>query len=422
MKSIDKYQQIIGKINYWLFVFTIFLLPFHRSILRYVYVAWIISWYLELRWVKRPGCLKNNIFAIPFILFGIWYLWKIGSILWITNYSAWASQIERYMTFGLIVPIALWGMNEHYEWRKIGKVFVLSCVVAMLVYPAIFTLFFYNREIVEFFNFNPRWNFTANTWYYYFTENISFLKHRLFLCSVELFGVVVAIRLYAKKLKILLPIVIIMLSSIPLTGSRQSILTCTGMIVVGIIIVLPKVYSFRYGVLIILFGFILGGGLLLLHPRMQKFNFANIVDISNVDNSHDARLNIWGLALQEPSDYFWTGLGAGQGTIYLIKKYEKLGLTYYAERKFHSHNQYLEELMDIGVFGMIFFIAAWLSIPICSHGYARKTSILFSTLFMMNMLTDCMFYKFCGIALWTYAMIFIYLQNQAEDNISIEDK
>ena len=70
--------------------------------------------------------------------------------------------------------------------------------------------------------------------------------------------------------------------------------------------------------------------------------------------------------------------------------------------------------MEIGIPGLILFLIAWLSVPLCARKKGRQTAILFTTLFLLNMFTDCMFGKFCGIALWAVGMVLIFLQSNPE--------
>ena len=130
--------------------------------------------------------------------------------------------------------------------------------------------------------------------------------------------------------------------------------------------------------------------------------------------NHDLRFNIWGAALQHPQDYLAYGLGAGQSSQYMVERFEDAKFDYYALMKYHPHNQYLEELMEIGIGGLLLFLLAWLSIPVCAKDKGRRTAVLFITLFMLDMLTDCMFGKFDGIALWAVGLFFILLQSHTE--------
>ena len=112
-----------------------------------------------------------------------------------------------------------------------------------------------------------------------------------------------------------------------------------------ILFAIPEQKRLRYGIAIIFTGFVLGFGLMKIHPRMRNFDY-----------HADQRINIWGAALQHPKDYIWDGLGAGQSGNYMMQQYEDLKMTTYAERRYNCHNQYLEETMEIGVFGLILFL------------------------------------------------------------------
>lgn len=409
-----RYQDILSKINYGLFLCVVALLPFPQIFLRYVCVLWIASWLLEGRWLQRPKPLRENRFVIPFLLFAAWYAWKAVSGLWAADHSAWAWQMERYLAFGLMLPIGIWGVNARYDMRRISRVLAISCMVAIPFYLVVMTILYYHREIIDFLQWKAEWNYGVSSWYSYFSNNSSLLKHRLFLCSVELMGALLALQLWRKEKKWLALSLPVMLSAIPLTGSRQSILTATALLAVGIIYALPRRYRIRYGVGILILGLVLGGGLLMMHPRMQHFDLRNLTEMRQMNTEHDIRLNIWGFALQQPSDYIAYGLGAGQSKEYLIEKYSEGGFDWYIERHFHPHNQYLEELMELGIPGLLLFVLAWLSIPLCARGKGRRLAVFITVLFMLNMLTDCMFGLFDGIALWSVGLVWILIQSNAE--------
>ena len=98
----------------------------------------------------------------------------------------------------------------------------------------------------------------------------------------------------------------------------------------------------------------------------------------------------------------------------MTERYRDAGFTHYAEVQYHPHNQYLEELIEIGLGGLLLFVLAWVSVPLCAQKKGRRTAVLFTTLFMLNMFTDCMFGRFCGIALWAAGLLFILLQSDTE--------
>lgn len=407
----SKYRDIIEQVNYIAFLSVVALLPFPQLWLRCACVIWMITWVLEGRWLRRSTFdfrLSTFRSALPFLLFGLWYGWKAVSGLWAEDHAAWAWQMERYMTFALLIPVGIWGVNNRYDWQQIGRVLVISCVIAIPFYLVILTPLYYHREIIDYLRWEGDWNYDIHSWYSFFSDNISVLKHRLFLCSVEMLGAVIALQVWRDKKWLLALCLPVMLSAIPLTGSRQSILTLATMMVVWLIYALPKAYRWRYGFGIILLGAVISGAVLKFHPRMNGFDIHAATEFREVNYDHDVRFNIWGCALQHPEDYLAYGLGAGQSTGYLMKIYQEKGLDYYYSMRYHAHNQYLEEMMEIGLPGLLLFLIAWLSVVWCSKGEGRRLAFLFFTLFALNMLTDCMFGKFDGIALWAVGMVLIY--------------
>jgi len=398
----NKYRDIIGHINYGLFLVLVFLLPFPQLPLRYVGTAWVISWLFELRWLQKPTFQKA---AIPFILFGIWYIWKLLSGLWAPDTAAWAWKMERFMAFLFLVPIGIWGVNKYYNWRQAGKIWVFGCLAAIPAYLLWMTILFNHPEIVPYLNVHDDW-VQHGEWLRFFSENISHFKHRLFLNSVMLFGIVIAIQLWKDRKWLLILILSVMTVFILLTDSRQTLITAVAMGVVGLAHYIPKRFKWSYWIGVIALGGLLIFGIIRLHPRMQDFGLNGITHIRELSYYHDMRFNIWGAALQHPGDYMAYGLGAGQCPEYMAQHFQEVGFTHYAQERYNPHNQYLEELMELGIGGLLLFLLAWLSIPLCAPAQAKRRAILFTLLFMLNMCTDCMFGMFCGITLWAVGMGF----------------
>ena len=405
----NRWQDITGKLNYGLYLVLAALLPFPQTFLRYACVVWFVCWLLEGRWLKRPLPLHENRAAVPFLLFGLWYAWKAMSFFWSPDAGAWSSQMERYLTFGLMVLPGLWGVNGYYDWRQAGRVLAVSCFIAMPVYMLWMAILFRHPEIVPHLHLHEEW-IQHNQWWTFFAENISHFKHRLFLCSVELLGVVAALQVWRDKKWLLALTLPVMLASIPMTGSRQALLTALVMGVAALLMRIPRQYRWRYGTGVVMLGGILCYGVFALHPRMKQIDISTFSEFRNLSYNHDVRLNIWGAALQHPGDYAAYGLGAGQSPDYIAGRFKEAHFDYFVQVKHHAHNQYLEELMEIGIPGLLLFIAAWLSVLLCARGEGKFSALMFTLLYMTNMLTDCMFAKFCGVALWAVGMMFICLQ------------
>lgn len=414
---LHKYQSVMGQLNYTIFLVLVALLPFPQIFLRYTCTAWLLTWLLEGRFLRKPT-LQDWQKAIPFLMFGAWYLWKIISGLWADNIRAYNWQLERYMVFGLLVPIGIWGVNENYNWKHICGVLASTCVLAAGIYA--FTLFWVGNS--EFFNHrfgrSPLQPLTSE----FFASKISYIKHRLFLCSVEMMGMMAL--LYMRKdiikrlgkvkgwIVIILAIAII-ITLILATGSRASILSGVALLTVWALYKLP-IRHVRYKIAMVCVAVGIGLFALSQHPRMQNFDYEQLFSFRETSHSHNARLNIWGIALNSPKDYSLYGLGAGQSLPYLREKYKEAGFSEYARISYATHNQYIAEWMEIGIPGLLFFILAWISIPYFNTHRARKSAMMLLTLYGLNMLTDCMWGMFDGIILWAVWMLLIRLQADAQ--------
>ena len=379
-----RFTDMAGLGNYYLFLAVVALLPFPQLFLRYACVLWLLAWLLEGRW------LTNHKSAIPFILFGLWYVWKIVSGFWAADTAAWAGQVERYITFGVMIPVGLWGVNERYDWKRLGKVLLISCVCAAFFYPVLLTVLLHHREIIDATHWVAPWDYSTLEWLPFYQTNLSHVKYRLFLCSVETVGILLAARLWQTERRWRwLAAAAVLTGSILLSGSRQALISLVVIALITLCWVLSRRMKWYYAAGIVLIALVAGALAVSLHPRIHA-----------MDVHSEERVMIWEAALQQPMEYFWGGLGGGQDGVQL-----HCG---------HCHNQYLQELREIGVFGLLLFILAWLSVPLCAPKEQKRPAILFTALYACNMCTYCMFAKFCGVALWAVGLIFILLQTDAE--------
>lgn len=396
----NRYREIIGRINYALFLAVVALLPFPQICVRYACVAWFVTWVLEGRWLQKPASWRENKMMLPFVLFGIWYIWQLVSGIWADNHAAWSMQMERYITFGVMIPVGIWGLNSMYDWRKAGKVFVIGCICAALFYPALLTLLLFHREIIDSLNWIAPWDYSSFEWWHFYQINLSHIKFRLILCSIDIFAIILIPQVWEgekyRRLRIFL--IAVLTLSILISGSRQSIVTLIIVCALSFIMNMPEPLRLKQGGLFLLGAMILCGIAIAIHPR-------------TLNTINEPRLELWEIATEHPSDYFWSGLGAGQNHTYIVRRFIDENKQVDPSAIGHCHNQYLQELMELGIGGLLFFIIAWLSIPLCAQHEGRRTAILFSTLYGLNMCTDRMFGIYCGVALWSVGLLFILLQS-----------
>jgi O-antigen ligase len=95
-------------------------------------------------------------------------------------------------------------------------------------------------------------------------------------------------------------------------------------------------------------------GASVLRPDMLTHRLASVLNLSQ-DSSMYYRFQIWQVSGRMIRDFWFSGVGPGSGAFQLIyNKYYAL----YAMRAYHTHNLYIELLVEYGVFGTLIFL--WL--------------------------------------------------------------
>ncbi|MGD0622082.1 MAG: O-antigen ligase family protein [Thermacetogeniaceae bacterium] len=101
-----------------------------------------------------------------------------------------------------------------------------------------------------------------------------------------------------------------------------------------------------------------------LRPDLLSSRLTSVLNLSQ-DSSMFYRFQIWQVAAHMIRDFWFSGVGPGSAAFQLVynKFYEVYGM-----RAYHTHNLYIELLVEYGVFGTLIFL--WL---LCSYfGYALK--------------------------------------------------
>ena len=80
----NKYLQIVEKINYYLFVVAICMLPFPTRISLYAWELWLISWLFEGRFLRKEN-IQWHKGLIPIFMCVVWVLWELISCVWAIN-------------------------------------------------------------------------------------------------------------------------------------------------------------------------------------------------------------------------------------------------------------------------------------------------------------------------------------------------
>ena len=77
------------------------------------------------------------------------------------------------------------------------------------------------------------------------------------------------------------------------------------------------------------------------------------------NSSSGARQAIWGVALNLIKDKPILGYGTGDGKQVLLDAYKERGLNTLYEKKYNTHNQFLQTGLSLGVIGFLFLFLFW---------------------------------------------------------------
>jgi len=137
----------------------------------------------------------------------------------------------------------------------------------------------------------------------------------------------------------------------------------------------------------------------------------------NVESTAE-RIMTWDASIQLIKQNFWLGLGNGDVRIELKKKYEILGYTEPARLKLNAHNQYLESILYVGIFGFVSLLAI-MFVPFSSQ--SNRKSLIFSLFiltFCLHFLFESMLNTQAGVVYFVffYALIISYNSNNIQNH------
>lgn len=408
----NKYMSWIEKTNSILFGVAVCLLPYPTQVSLYAWVIWLFSWLLEGRFLHKEY-LQWHKGLIPLLWMVIWVACEGVSYAWSIAKNDTVDLLVRHLSFILIIPIALFGVNRYYNWKWVSRCFVLSVICSLFLYG--FYIYFVCHW--DYICANHQLPEHVRTWTYY-GDQITAVKHRFYYGTVMNLAVIAVLKSRGGALtcgkwrdsvfffvKLLLLVI-----GIVMTGSRVNLLV---LVVIGAVAILQLitgkirmwmttiVSAVTVMIMVLVFS---------LHPRFIQL-YTNNVSQQEFYPSYEVepRMNIWYMALQTPKDYFWHGVGAGGDTEYLKPIYLSYQMDAFSDREFNVHNQYLCVLIDLGIFVAVFFLIIWLTYPCFYKGKLRQLATLIALLIGLNMLTENMLGRIDGVIITCFSLLVLAL-------------
>lgn len=416
----QQYRQIIGTINFWIFLCLIAVLPYTHALIRPLWVAWLVSWAAELRWIQKPQITKESwLPLLPILAIAGWIGWEVCSVSWSTDVAATWNTFGRHINLLAVLVISIFGLNDNYKPGTLLRTLILASLVSVGFY--LLTHYWIDNLKAA---LSDEWRpDTQLDWLR--MENLTMaMKHRLYYAIILTFSVVSIIFLLPehisrfgkwKTLTLSCVATLILLAGIWWSGSRicmLAILACAG---IWAIWHTPGRKKWLTGAGFALITAALAWGALTFYPRFAGQSAEDIFAYhpEMEEPSFEPRVAIWHIALESPADYLLFGRGAGCSKGYMTSLYQANGWTRLAERQYSPHCQYITICIELGIIAAILFLLIWLLMPFCHRRRAREFTFYGSAVLLLCMLTESMFDRIEGI-LFISIMLLIILQIDKE--------
>ena len=414
----NRYQNILGYINYYLFFLALIGLTLPPRIGSTLGMLWLASYLLEGRWLQRQN-LHLGKHLIPFALLLAYALWFAISISWADDVNGAKNAAGQYFVFPFLFLVALFGVNPLYRDKRYLITFLKACVIIVPTYYfAVYCVQNGNYFLYGPAGHLPDFHLVLDKSY------SSHIKHRLFFCMVLTLGLVAIPTIYRQQaphyhqkqalswqvtcprwaqICFLTMATVVICLGIYYTGSRASIFTGLVLLTAALLIRFVDKQHWWKGIIIVT---VLAAAVFYtakFHPRMQLAD-------------KDPRVSIYHSALAHIQEVPFFGLGAGQQHQFVIDKYVEDGYTIGAQKRFDTHNQYLATYIELGPLAVLLLLAIFVSLPLVFHGNARRISLMLSLLYLCNMLTDNIMERFDPLTTLLIFMVLILACEQYPDS------
>ena len=407
---INTIRNIISRINYLAFLVLLAVLPYGIKCINTVWIVWLVSWLLEFRFLKRPVLSRKQL--IPFAGLALWFFWNLLSVAWADNKTLAWDSITREMNVLFVLPVAIWGVNGHYNRLTCLRVLLITACCSTFVY--LFTHYWLCNSAHAFDKFAPAaWHFDILR-----TDNLLLqIKHRLHYSNVLCIAILAVVWLYkdhvnrfGKPLTLLFSCLVVMwlITVIYWTGSRVGlILPVIYLCLAGLIRLNGwKRYAAALTMVLVLGGFLFS--MKYWHPRLRDLSAEMWLHYNPEApipvNEH--RIAIWRTVWEHRADYPVYGLGTGNAQPFLSEKYQERGWTEFIQRGFDTHNQFLNTWMELGVVAALLFVALWCFVPFCFKGNARQFALFATATLVCSMLVENLL---CGMEGIVFCCVLLFL-------------
>ncbi len=357
------------------------------------------------------------------LLIGLYLLYLTG-ILWSTDIKEGNASLETMFSLFLF-PILFMINREFFKTNLIQILlfFIFGCLVSVIAHLTVAfweSTSFLNHGIV-FNTIDPNyasWDYGGSHFRY---TNLSPYLHPSYYSAYLILAAIASVLIIRYKalsdkyligiLKFSVPIFLIM---IYLLSSKAGIFCAVLVIVFYSVFLIRENKQMIHKIIIVL------SCLAIVITALQNSRFntlkeairnPHIVNDYKATGSVISRIHIWKAAIEVISGNFFLGVGTGDTSIALDKKYEIYQYKEPLRVSAHAHNQFLEVFVCLGIIGFLLLLTVFIYPVIQSIRQKNIIFLLFIFIIFFNYLFESMLNRMSGSIFFSFFYCLLSITN-----------
>ena len=384
-----------------------FLVPISWRIATFALVLWLVA--AVVRSIAERGQVRLGASKIRrkwwYLLFAMFYVIHCVSMFYTENLAEGWATLEKRLSF-LLLPLMFFIFDFSYfgreNVRKVLWAFTLGilAVVCADLLSAAWDVLFRGAGISRFFDVN-----LSSEHHTYISMHICV---GIIVCFVEL------VRGKGKPLwqKLLLVLALALFTVATVLLSSRAGLLC--MVAVYLLLFLWMIFGrkmYRAGLITAVVAVVGVGVIAMAFPKSLERVTNTVKSLFSSERTEDVRVTILRSTVPVALDNWLTGVGVGDKIDAYMEQYRKDGNQIPLERKYNSHNQFVDTTTVTGVLGLSLMLCFFV-VPAVLAIRDRRFNVVFALfLFMIffNALFESVFEKQAGIMF--FVLLFVAMFN-----------
>lgn len=392
------FRNIQQQIFYYLVLSVAFLLPLFPHITGYFVGIIALDWLLSGSWREKWKQMMNH--RIVFFFIAVYLMYLLGMLYSEDAYEGGKNMFLKITMFFFPLIFLAPGYFQLPSLKLILKTFLFGCLLSSLVmfvhavYEWIITgknIFSYSA-LTNILDLNPA----------YIAMYLGFC---IFVLLLPFFHMNVP-RLFASgRISIILSLFFALM--ILLLSARQEMIASALLGGIGMLAYFARRQKVAMGLIAAASLILIIGAIVILLPQ-TKMRLSKIETEFNepysdsTANSVTLRKVIWQSSLEIIAAHPLFGVGTGDVSTELLKKYEANRLMVPAAKNLNAHNQYLQTTLAIGLFGLFLLLLSFGAGIRLAIMYRSPLYLLFLLLFMICILTESMLEAESGVVFFAF--------------------